>query len=135
MFALADSSIFTGAKSATKRRSVRSLKFRKGQVSGRGAKSPATHFVCEGVTIEESVFIGHNVTFINDRYPRATKAKCELQSEADWRCQRAFIKRGRLDRFWRDVVRRDYRWRERYCRRGKCGDQRVPANAVVAGHP
>src|ERR1700746_1949159 len=44
-------------------------------------------FICEGVTIESEVFIGHGVTFINDRYPRATNAAGRLQTEEDWNCQ------------------------------------------------
>ena len=51
-------------------------------------------FICEGVTIEDQVFIGHNVTFINDRYPRATTASGELQNDADWKVVRTVVRRG-----------------------------------------
>jgi UDP-2-acetamido-3-amino-2,3-dideoxy-glucuronate N-acetyltransferase len=51
-------------------------------------------FICEGVTIESEVFVGHGVTFINDRYPRATGATGQLQTEADWNCQSTLVKRG-----------------------------------------
>lgn len=51
-------------------------------------------FICEGVTIEDGVFIGHGVMFINDKYPRATNESGELQSEADWKCVPTLVKRG-----------------------------------------
>lgn len=51
-------------------------------------------FICEGVTLESEVFVGHGVTFINDRIPRATSAGGQLQTEADWACQRTIVKRG-----------------------------------------
>ncbi|MDO8749587.1 MAG: acyltransferase [Dehalococcoidia bacterium] len=55
----------------------------------------STHtFICEGVTIEDNVFIGHNVTFINDRYPRATNDAGELQNQANWEVQPTLVRRG-----------------------------------------
>ncbi len=55
----------------------------------------STHtFICEGVTIEDSVFIGHNVTFINDRYPRATNEAGELQNPADWELEPTLVRCG-----------------------------------------
>src|SRR5512138_1451428 len=70
------------------------VEIQKGAKIGANCKISSHSFICEGVTIEDGVFIGHNVTFINDRFPRATNAKGELQSEADWHCERTFIKRG-----------------------------------------
>jgi acetyltransferase-like isoleucine patch superfamily enzyme len=51
-------------------------------------------FICEGVTIEDEVFIGHGVTFVNDRRPRATAGDGRLQTEADWTCERTLVKKG-----------------------------------------
>jgi UDP-2-acetamido-3-amino-2,3-dideoxy-glucuronate N-acetyltransferase len=51
-------------------------------------------FICEGVTIEDDVFVGHGVTFINDKYPRATNGKGDLQSEADWKVVPTVVKKG-----------------------------------------
>jgi len=51
-------------------------------------------FICEGVQIEDDVFIGHNVSFINDRYPRATNGSGALQTETDWQVVRTVVKRG-----------------------------------------
>src|SRR5512139_3489468 len=61
---------------------------------GRRCKISSHTFICEGVTIEDHVFIGHNVTFINDAYPRATTAEGELQTEKDWRVERTVVKKG-----------------------------------------
>src|SRR6187455_3213742 len=61
---------------------------------GRRCKISSHSFVCEGVTIEDEVFIGHGVTFINDRYPRATNADGSLQGEADWKVETTRVKRG-----------------------------------------
>jgi acetyltransferase-like isoleucine patch superfamily enzyme len=51
-------------------------------------------FICEGVTIEDRVFVGHNVTFINDKYPRSTNSNGELQTEDDWRVDPIIVKKG-----------------------------------------
>jgi acetyltransferase-like isoleucine patch superfamily enzyme len=61
---------------------------------GRNCKISSHTFICEGVTIEDDVFVGHNVTFINDKYPRATAASGELQTEADWAVVPTLIKKG-----------------------------------------
>ena len=70
------------------------VEVQKGARIGRRCKISSHTFICEGVTIEEGVFVGHSVTFINDRYPRATTANGQLKTEADWHCERTFIKRG-----------------------------------------
>jgi acetyltransferase-like isoleucine patch superfamily enzyme len=61
---------------------------------GRNVKVSSHTLVCEGVLIEDDVFIGHNVSFINDKYPRATGANGVLQTEADWQVVRTIVKRG-----------------------------------------
>ena len=62
---------------------------------GSRVKISSHTFICEGVTIEDEVFVGHGVMFINDRYPRATNASGALQSEADWLCTPTLVKRDR----------------------------------------
>ena len=69
------------------------VEIQKGATIGARCKISSHTFICEGVTIEDEVFIGHNVTFINDLYPRAT-ANGALQTEADWECRPTRIKRG-----------------------------------------
>ena len=61
---------------------------------GKRCKISSHTFICEGVVIEDNVFIGHGVMFINDSYPRATTADGELQTEADWKVERTVIRRG-----------------------------------------
>ena len=61
---------------------------------GKRCKISSHTFICEGVLIEDNVFIGHGVTFINDSYPRATTADGGLQTEADWKVERTIIKSG-----------------------------------------
>src|SRR5690242_10196708 len=60
---------------------------------GRRCKISSHTFICEGVTIEDGVFVGHGVTFINDSYPRATTSEGELQTERDWRVEPTLVKR------------------------------------------
>ena len=61
---------------------------------GRRCKISSHTFICEGVNIEDNVFIGHSVTFINDAYPRSTTAAGELQTEADWKVENTVVRKG-----------------------------------------
>jgi UDP-2-acetamido-3-amino-2,3-dideoxy-glucuronate N-acetyltransferase len=61
---------------------------------GRRCKISSHTFICEGVVIEDNVFVGHNVTFVNDTYPRATTPTGELQTAADWKVEKTFVKKG-----------------------------------------
>src|SRR5271166_993564 len=70
------------------------VEIQKGAKIGANCKISSHTFICEGVTIESGVFVGHSVTFINDRYPRATNASGKLQTEADWACQTTVVKSG-----------------------------------------
>ncbi len=70
------------------------VEIQKGAKIGRNCKVSSHTFICEGVTIEDNVFVGHNVTFINDMYPRATTAGGAMQTEADWKCVPTLIKKG-----------------------------------------
>ena len=70
------------------------VEIQKGVKVGHRCKISSHSFLCEGVTLEDEVFIGHNVTFINDRYPRACTSDGKQQTEQDWKCARTLIKRG-----------------------------------------
>ena len=70
------------------------VEIQKGARIGANCKISSHTFICEGVTIEDEVFIGHGVTFINDRYPHATN-EGRLQSEADWTCIPTIVKEER----------------------------------------
>ncbi len=70
------------------------VEIQKGAAVGRNCKISSHTFICEGVTIEDDVFIGHNVTFINDLYPRSTADGGALQTEKDWTVVPTFIRKG-----------------------------------------
>lgn len=70
------------------------VEIQKGASIGKNCKISSHTFICEGVTIEDEVFIGHNVTFINDRYPRAVTPGGKLQTEADWNVVPTHVGRG-----------------------------------------
>ena len=70
------------------------VEIQKNAAIGKNCKISSHSFICEGVTIEDNVFVGHNVTFINDTYPRATTSQGTLQTEADWNCTPTLVKCG-----------------------------------------
>ena len=70
------------------------VEIQKGAELGRNVKVSSHTFICEGVKIEDDVFIGHNVSFINDKYPRSTNANGSLQDESDWKVVPTTVKRG-----------------------------------------
>jgi UDP-2-acetamido-3-amino-2,3-dideoxy-glucuronate N-acetyltransferase len=70
------------------------VEVQKGAVIGKNCKISSHTFICEGVQIEDNVFIGHSVTFTNDRYPRATIPDGGLKTDSDWVCEPTVVKRG-----------------------------------------
>lgn len=70
------------------------VEIQKGATIGKNCKISSHSFICEGVHIADNVFIGHNVTFINDRYPRATNEDGQLQSECEWACEKTYVQEG-----------------------------------------
>lgn len=70
------------------------VEIQKGAKIGNRCKISSHTFICEGVTLEDGVFVGHHVVFTNDRYPRATNENGELQTEADWKWVPTLVKRG-----------------------------------------
>jgi acetyltransferase-like isoleucine patch superfamily enzyme len=70
------------------------VEIQRGAVIGANCKIQSHTFICDGVTIEDEVFVGHGVMFINDKYPRATTAEGALQSGADWERLDTFVERG-----------------------------------------
>jgi acetyltransferase-like isoleucine patch superfamily enzyme len=69
------------------------VEIQRGARIGRNVKVSSHTFICEGVTIEDEVFIGHNVSFINDRYPRATTGDGQMQTDSDWKCEETLVRR------------------------------------------
>ena len=70
------------------------VEIQKNAIIGKNCKISSHTFICEGVEIGDNVFVGHNVTFINDKYPRATNEKGEMQSEEDWVVTKTIVERG-----------------------------------------
>lgn len=70
------------------------VEIQKGARIGANCKISSHSFICEGVTVEDDVFVGHNATFINDKYPRATSARGGLATETDWTVHPTLVKRG-----------------------------------------
>jgi acetyltransferase-like isoleucine patch superfamily enzyme len=70
------------------------VEVQKNAAIGKNCKISSHTFICEGVTIEDNVFIGHGVTFINDSYPRATTPQGDLQTEKDWKVESTLVKKG-----------------------------------------
>lgn len=70
------------------------VEIQKGATVGKRCKVSSHSFLCEGVTLEDEVFIGHGVTFTNDRFPRAANPDGSLKTDADWTCVKTLVKRG-----------------------------------------
>ena len=70
------------------------VEIQKGARIGSRCKISSHTFICEGVVLEDEVFVGHNVTFINDLYPRSTNGAGQLQTEADWKCVPTLVRKG-----------------------------------------
>jgi acetyltransferase-like isoleucine patch superfamily enzyme len=70
------------------------VEIQKNAVIGKNCKISSHSFICEGVHIEDNVFIGHNVTFINDKYPKSTNSNGSLQTEQDWSVVKTYVKKN-----------------------------------------
>jgi acetyltransferase-like isoleucine patch superfamily enzyme len=102
---------------------------------GKRCKISSHSFVCEGVTIEDNVFIGHGVMFINDLYPRATTAGGGLQTEADWRVERTVVKKGASIGSGATILANTCIGENAIVGAGAVVTKDVPANTIVAGNP
>src|SRR4051812_30130258 len=111
------------------------VEIQKNSTIGKNCKISSHSFVCEGVTIEDGVFIGHGVMFINDSYPRATKADGGLQTEADWKVERTVIKKQASVGSGATILANVTVGENALVGAGSVVTKDVPANAVVAGNP
>ena len=111
------------------------VEIQKGVKVGERCKISSHTFVCEGVTIESAVFIGHGVTFINDRYPRATNKNGEPQTEADWALQCTVIKKGASIGSGATILGGVTVGENAIVGAGSVVTKDVPANSIVAGNP
>jgi acetyltransferase-like isoleucine patch superfamily enzyme len=111
------------------------VEIQKGAKIGSRCKISSHTFICEGVTIESGVFVGHGVTFVNDRYPRATAAGGALQTEADWECQQTLVKQGASIGSGATLLGGITIGENALVGAGSVVTKDVPAGATVAGNP
>jgi acetyltransferase-like isoleucine patch superfamily enzyme len=111
------------------------VEIQKNATVGRCCKISSHTFVCEGVTIEDNVFIGHGVTFINDSYPRATTQEGGLQTEKDWHVEKTLVKRGASIGSGSTVLSNVTIGENAIVGAGSVVTRDVPPNAIVAGNP
>ena len=111
------------------------VEIQKGARIGQRCKISSHTFICEGVTIEDEVFIGHNVTFINDRFPKATAANGALQTDADWKCEPTLVKRGASIGSGATLLGGVTVGEHALVGAGSVVTKDVPAHATVAGNP
>lgn len=110
------------------------VEIQKGAKIGKRCKISSHTFICEGVTIEDEVFVGHNVTFTNDLFPRAT-ANGQLQTEADWKCIPTLVKKGASIGSSATILCGITIGEGALVGAGSVVTKDVPAGAVVAGNP
>jgi acetyltransferase-like isoleucine patch superfamily enzyme len=111
------------------------VEIQKGAKIGRNCKVSSHTFICEGVTIEDEVFVGHSVTFINDNYPRATNADGSMQTEADWAVERTLVKRGASIGSGTTILSKITIGEFAIVGAGSVLTKDVPPYAIVAGNP
>jgi UDP-2-acetamido-3-amino-2,3-dideoxy-glucuronate N-acetyltransferase len=111
------------------------VEIQKNAVVGRRCKISSHTFICEGVTIEDEVFVGHGVVFINDRYPRATTPLGEVKTDDDWTCEPTVVRRCASIGSGATILCGVTIGREAIVGAGSVVTSDVPDGAVVAGNP
>src|SRR5215470_291465 len=111
------------------------VEIQKNATVGRRCKISSHTFICEGVEIQDNVFVGHSVTFINDSYPRATTAEGELQTEADWKVEKTIVRKGASIGSGSTILSNVTIGENAIVGAGSVVTKDVPASAIVAGNP
>jgi acetyltransferase-like isoleucine patch superfamily enzyme len=111
------------------------VEIQKGVQIGRNCKISSHTFICEGVTIEDNVFVGHNVTFINDLFPRATNEDGSLQGDKDWVCIPTIVKSGASIGSSATLLSGITVGENAIIGAGSVITKDVPPNTIVAGNP
>lgn len=111
------------------------VEIQKNAAVGKNCKVSSHSFICEGVTIEDNVFVGHGVVFINDLYPRATAPGGRLQTEADWKVERTLVKKGASIGSGATILANVTIGENAIVGAGSVVTRDVPPNTVVAGNP
>ena len=102
---------------------------------GKNCKISSHTFICEGVTVEDGVFIGHSVTFINDSYPRATTESGALQTEQDWKVEPTLVKKGASVGSGSTILSKVVIGERAIVGAGSVVTRDVPDHSIVAGNP
>ncbi len=111
------------------------VEIQKGVRVGRNCKVSSHTFICEGVHIEDEVFIGHGVNFINDKYPRATSTTGQLQTEADWQVEPTIVRHGASIGTGATILGGLEIGARSIVGAGAVVTKNVPPNSIVAGNP
>lgn len=111
------------------------VEIQKNATVGQNCKISSHTFICEGVTIEDDVFVGHSVTFINDSYPRATTPGGGLQTEKDWKVEPTRVKKGASIGSGSTILSNVTIGENALIGAGSVVTRDVPANAIMAGNP
>jgi acetyltransferase-like isoleucine patch superfamily enzyme len=111
------------------------VEIQKNATVGQNCKISSHTFICEGVTVEDNVFVGHSVTFINDSYPRATASNGGLQTEADWKVEPTRVMKGASIGSGSTILSNVTIGENALVGAGSVVTRDVPANAIVAGNP
>lgn len=102
---------------------------------GKRCKISSHTFICEGVMVEDNVFVGHGVTFVNDSYPRATEPGGKLQTEEDWKVEHTVVKKGASIGSGATILSNITIGENAIVGAGSVVTKDVPANTIVAGNP
>jgi UDP-2-acetamido-3-amino-2,3-dideoxy-glucuronate N-acetyltransferase len=111
------------------------VEIQKGVRIGRNCKISSHTFICEGVTVEDEVFIGHGVQFINDKYPRATSVSGQLQTEADWVVEPTIVRRAASIGTGATILGHIEIGERAIVGAGSVVTRNVPPHTIVAGNP
>ena len=111
------------------------VEIQKNVIVGKNCKVSSHSFICEGVMIEDNVFIGHGVVFINDSYPRATAPDGQLQTEKDWKVEQTLVKKGASIGSGATVLSNIVIGENAIVGAGSVVTREVAPNTIVAGNP
>jgi acetyltransferase-like isoleucine patch superfamily enzyme len=111
------------------------VEIQKNSLVGKNCKISSHTFICEGVTIEDNVFIGHNVTFINDSFPRATAKDGNLQTQADWKVEPILVKKGASIGSGSTILSNVVIGENALVGAGSVVTKNVPPDTIAAGNP